>query len=68
MPEEWVTFADAARRLGVSKSTISRVVRKHHISTKPDTIDTRILLVDYPQLHRVMSSSVKYRDRDQPEE
>ena len=60
--EEWVTMSEAARRLKVSKSTISRIVRRNDIPTRPDTIDTRILLIEYKQLHRVMSSSVKYRD------
>ena len=60
--EEWVTMADAAKRLKMSKSTISRIVRRNNIPTKPDTIDTRLVLVEYQELHRVVSSSVKYRD------
>lgn len=60
--EEWVTMAEAAKRLRMSKSTISRIVRRNNIPTKPDTIDTRLLLVEYNALHRVVSSSVKYKD------
>jgi len=60
--EEWVTMAEAAKRLRMSKSTISRIVRRNNIPTKADTIDTRLLLVEYNELHRVVSSSVKYRD------
>ncbi len=60
--EEWVTMAEAAKRLRMSKSTISRIVRRNNIPTKSDTIDTRLVLVEYHELHRVVSSSVKYRD------
>lgn len=60
--EEWVTMAEAAKRLKVSKSTISRIVRRNNIPTKADTVDTRLVLVEYQELHRLISSSVKYRD------
>ncbi len=60
--KEWITMAEAAKRLNVSKSTISRVVKRHNIQTKPDTIDTRLLLVEYSQLRQVFSSSAKYRE------
>lgn len=60
--EEWVTMAEAAKRLKMSKSTVSRIVRRNNIPTRADTIDTRLLLVEYNELHRVVLSSVKYRD------
>ena len=60
--EEWVTMREAAQRLRLSKSTISRIVSRNGVSTRPDTIDKRILLVDYNQLHRLVISSVKYKE------
>lgn len=60
--EEWVTMAEAAKRLKMSKSTVSRIVRRNNIPTRADTIDTRLLLVEYNELHRVVLTSVKYRD------
>jgi IS30 family transposase len=70
MAEEWVTLTEAAKRLKVAKSTVSRIAKRNNIPTKPDTVDTRILLVEYTQLHQLMSSSVKYQqdDADEAEE
>jgi predicted DNA-binding protein (UPF0251 family) len=63
MSEEYVTLADAAQRLKVSKSTVSRIVNRNRetIPTKNDPIDTRLLLVEYNALQKLMSSSVRYR-------
>jgi predicted DNA-binding protein (UPF0251 family) len=63
MQDEYITLAEAAKRLGVSKSTVSRVVsrNKDTIPTKSDPVDTRLLLVEYNSLRQLMQSSVRYR-------
>ena len=64
MQDEYTTLAEAAKRLGVSKSTVSRVINrnKEKVPTKNDPIDTRLVLVKYSALSDLMSSSVKYRN------
>jgi predicted DNA-binding protein (UPF0251 family) len=65
MSEEFITLAEAATRLKVSKSTVSRIINrnKDKIPTKSDTIDTRLMLVEYTALETVFSSSVRYKNR-----
>jgi len=61
--EEFVTMAEAAKRLKVSKTTISRTLNRYkdQIPTKSDTMDTRLILVEYNALHKIVTSSIKYR-------
>ncbi|GHO88205.1 hypothetical protein [Dictyobacter formicarum] len=61
---EWITLGDAAQYYHVAKSTISRIIRKHHISTSKDIIDPRILLIDRQELLAIMNQSVKYGHRE----
>ncbi|GLV61187.1 hypothetical protein KDH_80030 [Dictyobacter sp. S3.2.2.5] len=61
---EWITLGDAAQYYHVAKSTISRIIRKHNISTSKDIVDPRILLIDRRELFGIMNQSVKYGHRE----
>lgn len=50
---EWITITDAAVRLGVGPSKISRLVKSKQIQTMDDPIDRRVKLVDFDELQKL---------------
>jgi hypothetical protein len=60
MPQ-WMTMTDAAIKLGIPATKISRMARDKVIQTQKDTLDKRIRLVDYEEVKKVLESSVRYR-------
>jgi len=62
MPDgEWVTVTEAAVRLGTNPSTVSRILKANkQITTRSDTLDKRVKLVDFAKLEAVFKSSYKY--------
>ncbi len=60
--EQWVTITDAAVRLGVGPSKISRLVKSRQIKTKDDPIDKRLKLVDFGELEKLFESSARRQD------
>lgn len=59
MTERWVTLTDAAKELGKSVSSLTRLVRKKHIETIPDPVDSRVKLVNIEALKQLFA--VRYR-------
>lgn len=51
----WVTMRDAAKRLGKSHPTISRLAARGVIQVKEDPTDKRVKLVDLEELQRLYS-------------
>jgi DNA-binding MarR family transcriptional regulator len=56
-----MTMTDAAIRLGVPTTKISRMAKDGAVETKRDTLDKRVRLVDYEEVKRVLESSVGYQ-------
>lgn len=50
MNEEWVTMSEAANRLGISLSKISRLATMSRIKTEHNPYDERTKLVDFTEL------------------
>lgn len=50
MSEEWVPMSEAARRLKVRVSKISRLASKGHIETRDNPLDERVRLVNFNEL------------------
>lgn len=61
---QWMTMTDAAIKLGIPATKISRMARDKVIETQRDTLDKRIRLVDYDEVKTILESSIKYRDRN----
>jgi len=59
---QWMTMTDAAIRLGVPATKISRMARDKVIKTQKDTLDKRVRLVDYEEVKSVLESSIRYRE------
>jgi len=53
MSRELIPMVEAARRLGVSKLTMRRIVREHGITTFDNPLDKRQTLIDAADLARV---------------
>lgn len=51
----WLTMRDAAKKLGKSQPTISRLAAKGVIQVKEDPTDKRVRLVDLEELQRLYS-------------
>ena len=52
---QWVTMREAARLLGKSHPTISRLATQNIIKTKGDPTDRRVKLVDLDELRNLYS-------------
>jgi hypothetical protein len=52
MPE-WVTITEAARRLGIGASKISRVIKNKQIKPTEDPVDKRVKLVDLEEVGKL---------------
>ena len=53
MNEEWVTIQEAARRLGVGRNKISRLISRKVIQTKDNPLDARVRLVNLTELRAI---------------
>ena len=51
--DEWITMSEAARRLGISLSKISRLAALNRIETRHNPYDERTRLVNYAELRRM---------------
>ena len=50
MNEEWITMSEAASRLGISLSKLSRLAAMGRIKTEHNPYDERTKLVDFTEL------------------
>ena len=58
---EAVTITEAYRRLGVSRSTLWRIIKQYDIEVIPDVLDTRIKRVRVADIQRVMDDADRAR-------
>jgi|GraSoi2013_100cm_1033763.scaffolds.fasta_scaffold52107_2 hypothetical protein len=59
--EEWVTMREAATRLKVTPSKLSRLAKSGKIRTKDDTVDERVTLVEFNEVRALLESSIRYK-------
>lgn len=59
--EEWITMREAANRMKVAPSKISRLAAKGKIQTKDDPVDERVRLVEYNEVYRLLASSIRFK-------
>jgi hypothetical protein len=52
-PEEWITMSEAARRIGISVTKLSRLASQGRIVTRLDPYDERVKLVNFVELRRM---------------
>lgn len=52
-PDEWITMSEAARRLGISTTKVSRLAAKGRIVTQKDPYDERVKLVNFAELRLI---------------
>ncbi len=53
LQEEWITMSEAARRLGISLSKVSRLAALKRIETRDNPYDERTRLVNFAELRRI---------------
>jgi predicted DNA-binding protein (UPF0251 family) len=58
---EAVTITEAYRRLGVSRSTLWRIIKQYDIEVIPDVLDTRIKRVRVADIQRVVDDAERAR-------
>lgn len=63
MPEEWITMTDAAERLGVPLSQISRLASRGTIRSEQDAINRRVRLVEFNEVKQVFEQSKYYKHK-----
>lgn len=51
--EEWLPMRDVAEQLKISYYKLQRLVDRGEISSKPDTLDRRVKLVEISEVKRV---------------
>jgi excisionase family DNA binding protein len=51
--DEWITMSEAAKRLGISLSKISRLASLNRIETQHNPYDERTRLVNYAELRKM---------------
>ena len=56
---EWVNITEAAIRIGVGPSKISRLVKAGKIATVEDPIDKRVKLVDLEEVQKLFTRTNK---------
>lgn len=59
--EEWVTMREAATRLKVTPSKLSRLAKSGKIRTKGDSVDERVTLVEFNEVRALLESSIRYK-------
>jgi excisionase family DNA binding protein len=63
MSEEWVTMSEAAKRLGVATSQISRLAKRGELHAVDDSLNRRIKLVEMGEVTKVFRQSLFYRGK-----
>jgi excisionase family DNA binding protein len=59
-PEEWMTMGDAAKKLGVSRTTLRDLVKRGVITqVRDDPLDRRLKLVRRAEIDHLASQSTK---------
>jgi len=61
--EEWVTMSEAAARLGVSVSQISRLAQRGEIKAETDRLNRRVKLVEFNEVRELFEQSKYYQGR-----
>jgi predicted DNA-binding protein (UPF0251 family) len=59
--DETLTLTAAQETLGVSRTTLWRIIRSYQIQTLTDVLDTRIKLVKKCDIERVLEDAEKVR-------
>jgi predicted DNA-binding protein (UPF0251 family) len=59
--DETLTLTAAQEMLGVSRTTLWRIIRSYQIQTLTDVLDTRIKLVKKSDIERVLEDAEKVR-------
>ena len=59
--EEWVTMREAATRLKVTPSKLSRLAKSGKIRTRDDSVDERVTLVEFNEVRALLESSIRYK-------
>lgn len=59
--DETLTLTAAQEMLGVSRTTLWRIIRSYQIQTLTDVLDTRIKLVRKSDIERVLEDAEKVR-------
>ena len=59
--DETLTLTAAQEMLGVSRTTLWRIIRSYQIQTLTDVLDTRIKLVRKRDIERVLEDAEKVR-------
>jgi DNA-binding MarR family transcriptional regulator len=67
MSEEWVPMSEAARRLKVRVSKISRLASKGRIETRENPLDERVRLVNFTELRALFDKYGPKLDEDDDE-
>ena len=53
LPDEWIPMSEAARRIGITTTKLSRLAAQGRIVTQPDPYDERVKLVNFAELRRM---------------
>ncbi len=61
--EEWVTMSEAAKRLGVTPTQISRLASRGEIRVEQDAVNRRVKLVEFNEVRSLFESSKYYQGR-----
>jgi hypothetical protein len=56
---EWMTITEAAIKLGIGPSKISRLVKSGQVQTIDDPVDKRVKLVDLEELTKLFKRHVR---------
>jgi predicted transcriptional regulator len=61
--EEWVTMTEAAERLNLPVSQISRLAKRGVIKSEQDSLNQRVKLVEFNEVKRVLETSKYYKSK-----
>jgi DNA-binding MarR family transcriptional regulator len=53
LPDEWISMREAARRIGITATKVSRLAAQGRITTQQDPYDERVKLVNFAELRRI---------------
>lgn len=53
IPDEWISMREAARRIGITPTKVSRLAAQGRIATQQDPYDERVRLVNFAELRRI---------------
>lgn len=68
MSEEWVPMTEAARRLKVRVSKISRLANRGRIQTRENPLDERVRLVNFEEVNALFNTYGTHKDNDDDDE